>query len=145
MRKVKRWRYYCEFCKKSGGSGGHMKRHEQGCTMNPKRVCGVCKMLEEVQQGINHLILQLPSPSDYIHEYHEPDIDVVSFVDELTVAANKALPGLREEANNCPACIMAAIRQAGIPVPMVTDFDFKADMEEVWSCINDANSHAYAL
>ena len=35
-------RYYRDFCKKSGGSAYHMRRHESACTANPNRQCGMC-------------------------------------------------------------------------------------------------------
>ena len=31
---------------------------------------------------------------------------------------------------------MAALRQKGIPVPMATDFDFKAECQSIWDEFN---------
>lgn len=42
MREEKRWRYYCDYCGKSGGSKHHMRQHETACTNNPGRLCGMC-------------------------------------------------------------------------------------------------------
>jgi hypothetical protein len=42
---VKKNVYYCEYCKKRSLASFSMKRHEKRCTMNPKRQCGVCKLL----------------------------------------------------------------------------------------------------
>jgi hypothetical protein len=42
MIKKPAFRYYCEFCGKSGGSASHMSRHEKYCTANPNRRCGMC-------------------------------------------------------------------------------------------------------
>lgn len=89
-------RYYCDYCKKQGGSASHISRHEKRCTMNPDRECGVCDLLGVAQD-----------------------------------CANKCLKWLREACDNCPACILAAIRQRGIPVPMVTDFDWTDEMKAV--------------
>ena len=47
MRTAMRPRYYCDHCNKGNGSPSAMRRHERGCTMNPQRVCGMCKMLAE--------------------------------------------------------------------------------------------------
>jgi hypothetical protein len=74
-------RYYCEFCKKAGGSPSHIKRHEAGCTNRPDRVCGMCKAQREPQTPLHDL---------------------------LAAAGN--LEALREAANGCPACMLAAIR-----------------------------------
>lgn len=134
VRKVNR--YYCDFCKKAGCSGYHLKRHERGCTKNPSRTCGVCKMLEEEQRPIAELIRPLPDPAQFvkIREWDNSEY----YGNGLATAAAKALPALRTAANNCPACILAAIRQAGIPVPMVADFSFTKEMRAVWDTINDA-------
>lgn len=42
MRRKPSYRYYCDYCKKSGGSGSAMAIHEKHCTMNPNRVCRFC-------------------------------------------------------------------------------------------------------
>ena len=147
MRRVKKWRYYCEFCKKSGNSGSHMARHEARCTMNPHRECRVCGMIRDdgvyentgkVEPGhpdMAALVALLPN----VDEFREP-VDEPRFLDDGIVdVANKALPALREATNNCPACIMAAIRQAKIPVPMVTGFNFSEEMKSIWADVNQKN------
>lgn len=42
MRAKMRWRYYCDFCPKAGGSKAHMRTHEASCTRNPDRTCRMC-------------------------------------------------------------------------------------------------------
>ena len=37
MKAIKKWRYYCDHCKKSGASSFHMAAHERSCTLNPLR------------------------------------------------------------------------------------------------------------
>ena len=130
-------RYYCDFCPKAGGSAGHMKRHERGCTMNPDRVCGVCGIVEATQRPIQELIALLPNHLNFqcYGEGHE------GYDAALTITANKKLPRLREAANDCPACILAAIRQAHIPVPMVSDFNWTREMQAVWDAINRLTRH----
>ena len=49
------------------------------------------------------------------------------------------LQKLRDITNNCPACILAALRQKGICVPLVEGFDFKGECASVWADINEAN------
>ena len=136
-------RYYCEFCKKSGGNAGYIKKHEMSCTLNPHRICRVCQMdhgdwaqKEKRQSPLITLIELLPDPN----LYHRDDEIATWFTSGLTDAVNKVLPKIRELSSNCPACILAAIRQKGIPVPMVTDFSFTKEMKEIWDEINDMKS-----
>lgn len=119
-------RYSCDFCDKHKYSASHMKRHEEICTKNPNRKCRCCRFVDAVTVNIKDLIAVLPNPNDYKDEYG-------NFSDDLTKKANEGLVVLRIGTNNCPACIMAAIRQAGIPVPMVTDFHYKEELESVTS------------
>ncbi len=131
VRKVNR--YYCDFCKKAGGSGGHIRKHEDHCTMNPQRGCGVCGILKAEQKPMADLLACLPDPLPYVEE---DEFDAVSYSAELTVAVNAALPALRDLAGSCPACILAAIRQKGIPVPMVTSFNWTSEMDAIWAEVN---------
>ena len=137
MHKAKRWRYYCDFCKKAGGSGGHMARHEKHCTMNPDRECGVCfNMLEIERKPMSELVALLPDGKGYLQEEQD---EMISY-GTLQKEAEKAMPALREATENCPACIMAALRQAGIPIPMVESFNFTKEMASIWADINHVNA-----
>ena len=107
MKKVKRWRYYCDYCKKSGASGGHMARHEKSCTMNPNRTCLMC------QYGNND-------------QAEMPDL-----LEALKIANEK----LREVSGNCPICILSALRQSGYP-GIFQDFNFEKEKEMFWDEIN---------
>lgn len=88
MRTVMRPRYYCEHCKKGSGSPSAMKRHESGCTLNPNRICGMCRM--KAQDGG-------PDPAP-------PRDELVRILDAEGFAA------MCKAANDCPACILAALR-----------------------------------
>jgi len=88
MRTVMRPRYYCDHCDKGNGSPSAMKRHEAGCTMNPKRVCGMCRMLAE-EGG--------PEPA--------PPRDEL-----LRILDAQGFKAMCEAANDCPACILSALR-----------------------------------
>ena len=145
MRKRQVWRYYCEFCKKAGCSGGHMRKHEAGCTGNPNRTCSMHAMLSDgtPQQPIDLLKAVL-----------------------LDLAPNwlECIASLRDAAGQCPACILAAIRQAdlsqwktlapdwegyGKDAKLLPDemwlgtghlfgFDFKAELKSAWNDHNEA-------
>ena len=140
MKQFKRWRYYCDFCKKAGGSKGHIARHEKSCTMNPNRICNVCLSLLEVEQKpISQLLKILPNGRSFIEE----EIAGIISYGTLEKEVEKHMPKLRNLTVNCPACIMAALRQAGIPVLMVESFNFTKEMKSIWADINDANQKMY--
>ena len=115
MRQKRVWRYYCDFCKKSGCSSHHIKKHEKHCTMNPNRECRMCKHAGIEQKPINILISALGDGSN--------------------------LTSIKDLSNNCPVCILSAIRQSGIQhfdydeegfIGTYVDFDFKKEMRERW-------------
>ena len=125
-------RYYCEYCKKSGCSARWMKRHEERCTMNPNRKCGYCGLLDQEQVDISCLMILLPNPKEYEENLEFGGKGYVG----LGRVVNEALPKLREVCGSCPACVMAALRQKGIPVPIANDFDFKAEGQAIWDEFN---------
>jgi hypothetical protein len=119
-----------------------MKRHEERCTMNPQRICGVCGLLEEAQEPMKALRAVLPNPNVFV-DANDPEGWVLGGP-EWEAAIGTALERLREISHNCPACILAALRQQGIPVPAVKDFDFTAEMKAVWGEVNKQNQeHVY--
>ena len=131
MKRLKKWRYYCDYCKKSGCSGGHIKRHEESCTMNPNRVCGMCKQTDEEQPKMADMIKAL-------------DVAVINEgqdnhgFDFCTIKNEKeALEALRKAANNCPACILAALRQHGYPF-LFDSFRFADEQKSFWGDVNES-------
>ena len=137
MKVKKRNRYYCDYCKKSGGSKYHMEQHELHCTMNPQRQCRVCKMVDGEQKPIGELLRILPEPR-INYDDENPNIEWESYP-----GLKDAMLKLRKLTEGCPACMMAALRQKGIPVPAAKpEFDFGKEMDWLWSCINDAQNEA---
>lgn len=132
MKRLKRWRYYCEYCKKSGSSGGHIARHEKSCTMNPDRICKFCK----------HIGVEQPSMIDMLKILQIAKIkeDEDRYGITFTIENEKeAIEKLREVANNCPACMLAAIRQY-TKYPMIfTAFSFPEEKKIFWDTINEDN------
>lgn len=129
-------RYWCDHCNKAGLQAHSMAKHEKHCTLNPDRDCRVCGLLGgSVRLGAERmaeLVAILPANVPYEGDnYGNPSPKYSAFCDALRAAT----PALRTETWNCPACIMAAIRQAGIPVPMV-EFDFKGEMQSIFNDIN---------
>ena len=140
MTRKKRWRYYCDFCGKSGGAGGHIASHEKGCTLNPNRECGLCRMRDRTQMPASELIAAFES--------HAADWTA-------------GLAVVRELCDDCPACILAAIRQSprlarerdeykGEGEYPTVEFDFRTALAGFWDEIKtteDADTwerdHAY--
>ena len=115
-----------------------MKKHEDHCTKNPNRVCNVCvKLLEEKQTPISDLLKLLPVP-----EIKDDGYGCMKLISPTTKELNDFLPALRDASNNCPACIMATLRQKGFYVSFATNFNWKNEMGKIWDNINDANSAA---
>jgi hypothetical protein len=129
-------KYTCDHCGKSKYAAGAMRKHEQGCTKNPARVCRMCQFAEHEQQPITYLITLLPDASKL------NDVDWI-IDEELIKQVNAALPALREATNHCPACIMAALRQAGIPVPLASDFDYTKEVRWFWKQYDDSRVDCY--
>jgi len=139
MIRKKAWRYYCEYCKKRGGSGGHIKKHEKHCTLNPNRECGLCDLAGEKPTEMSVLLNILPDPGPY----RKTDESGWHEWPGLAEAAEKAMPELREKTGECPACILAALRQKGIPVPIIDSFDYKKESDARLNELNNENAECY--
>ena len=125
MKSKKVTRYWCDFCKKSGASGYHMGRHEKHCTANPGRECRVCKFARGDDSRTDlAAAVQLLQGGDW-------------------EAARPLPPALREATGGCPACILAALRQALVPVGAASDFDYKAEMASLWNDVNADREEYY--
>lgn len=126
MTKKQVWRYYCEFCKKGSLSGGHMGSHEKYCTANPNRIC---RMHPLVTDRLQASMLEMRAALS-------------------TASPDHGMSKLRQLAEDCPMCILAAIRQSGIAKwdgdpenpPPDLGFDFKKELAAAWETINDAKS-----
>ena len=133
MRTAMRPRYYCDHCNKGNGSPSAMKRHESGCTKNPGRVCGMCtKLVEEGGPG--------PAPSR----------------DELLCIMDaQGFKAMCAAANDCPACILSALRTRNVddehgawrvsgPDDGRNEWSFKTAKDAWWSDFNNkAAEHEY--
>jgi hypothetical protein len=149
MKAVKRWRYYCDHCKKVSGLKTAMEKHETGCTLNPARKCGICGFLEGGSATpLADLIALLPDPAKFIRDVPEEryfdgvEWDTIPTRQEqddpaLREATHAVLPKLRELTDDCPACILAALRQRGIPVPLIENFNWTTEFKDAQSRMND--------
>lgn len=144
MRRKKVWRFYCEYCKKANCSGASISKHEKHCTMNPSRDCGMCRIADLPQAELSKTLAILPDPKQYEDTSTEEETGFVwTGYTGLTEAVEEVMQKVRDATENCPACIMAALRQRGIPIPAVTSFDFTAECKSWWSDFNDAHRDDY--
>jgi hypothetical protein len=131
VKAIKKWRYYCDYCKKSGGSKYHMENHEKICTMRPDRHCAMCQHIEdESPPNLKNMIsiineATLTLESEWGGEY-------TSFVEPET---EKSVIEKLKKITSCPACILSALRQSGCNY-MFTSFDYKKEKEKFWQPIN---------
>jgi len=133
MKAVKRWKYYCEFCKKSGGNKGIMVAHERSCTNNPNRACGVCsKLLKEPQPDLARMLDTVNQYKGKIFEVILDD-DSIEFLWGREDCEKEVLEKLRD-ITDCPACILSALRQSGVPF-LFPSFKFKEELGEIWAQI----------
>lgn len=132
MRTAMRPRYYCDHCNKGNGSPSAMKRHESGCTKNPQRICGMCKIQEE----------------DGGPEAAPSRDELVKIMDADGFKAMCAA------ANDCPACILSALRtknymddETGPWVHGPEDgrqaWSYKTAKESWWSAWNSAKQQEH--
>ena len=104
-------RYYCDHCKKGTGSPSYMRRHEPSCTNNPNRVCRMCSHGE-------------PSVQDHVAILQRPGNTLEDWQGKMKA--------LREETENCPCCILAAIRQSKVQKFEPADDGYPDTSDMVW-------------
>lgn len=159
MRSKKVTRYWCDHCNKGGLQPHAMALHELHCTLNPARACRVCNIINggyaDGAARITELLALLPDPTAYLQNgwndcrcaecatWQPRDFACTNETKKLQVALDIAMPKLREATDNCPACIMAALRQKKIPVGMAPDFDFSAEMRTVFASIEPQQGYDY--
>jgi hypothetical protein len=102
--------HYCDHCSGRKFTVPAMVKHELACTMNPNRVCRMCKMAGLTQKPLSELMAAAP-------------------VFELDREKQDDGSALRKAAGNCPACILAAIRQSNEAGYM--EFNWKEE-SRVW-------------
>ena len=131
MRQKKVWRYYCDYCKKANCSKSSIEKHEQHCTMRPDRHCGMCDYIENMQKNIETLKDAFIEDVNCHFEKHRNDYIFSDAVD---------IPKLRKTSGNCPACILATIRQAYSEIEglgVYVDFDYHNESQATLEAQND--------
>lgn len=130
MKKVKRWRYYCDFCKKAGGQPHAMREHEKHCTMNPERDCRMCDSFGGGGASLPELIAFVKEKAETVHWSGEDQ--------DFKLLDNDDLAKLRDMAEGCPACMLAALRLTRTHA----ELDFKKESKAIWDMVNEQHAMA---
>ena len=107
-----------------------MERHENHCTMNPNRDCDMCGYADS--SSIDLRALSRMVKGRVIVSNTEQSFESYSIDGSETDVINEI-----RKATDCPACILAVIRQSEYPF-MFGSFDYKKEREELWKNHNDA-------
>lgn len=129
MRKVKRWKYYCEYCGKSGGHAGHMRNHESSCTANPFRHCNLCDIVQQSNPKMADMIRLIKKTARIKKDKDDWGLSIT------LENESEVMEAIRDIADNCPMCIMSALRQHGHPY-LFESWDMKAEMKSFWNDYN---------
>ena len=141
MREKRVIRYYCDFCGKGMCRRPDMARHESVCTLNPNRTCRLCEAGGEISRPVSELRGCLPKEADFKDSRGRLDDDA------FYAAVNASIDDLRDAANQCPACMLAALRQHGV-CDMAHGFRYREEVKAYWDEVNahlDEERHAQEL
>ena len=127
MKTIKKTVYYCEFCKKTGLSSGHMKHHETHCTGNINRQCGMCgdqpNYIELVAKYKAQMKFHVTETSDDFDTYKSLIVDAKPNIDDIDT-----------DCGECPICTFTVIRLCGLfDWEWDTKFDLKTRIQEWWA------------
>ena len=127
--------YCCDFCKKKRYTVAAMNKHESHCTLNPNRKCRVCKKFGDDTPNLTgpQMVAMLPNIKEFERLDEWPSINGTKLHDVL----KEKMEALRSAVDNCPACLLAAFRQAGICLYSVNEiFNYSNEMKEFWKDYN---------
>lgn len=115
--------HYCEFCKRKAMRRAAMEKHEKHCGMNPNRACRMCDLVDGNHAPMATLLALIPAPMPT--EYGGLCLDGEQI--EASLAA------LRTASGNCPACILAALRQAAVVGMFSGKFSYQAEAQSIFA------------
>ena len=93
-------------------------------------------MLGQDQPSMSVLMELLPTKEQQIELM--PCNDGTAVWESFRELDEAIVKSLREAAGGCPACMMAALRQRGLPVHTAQGFDFSTMCKSIWADINAA-------
>lgn len=130
MKAIKRWRYYCEYCGKSGGHKYWMEKHEKSCTANPNRTCGFCGHadLDPDHKKLDRIVTKAVKEfTNLLDLWAKTRVHIDQDLDILNKRTNEELI---KAAENCPACVLAALKRN--PESHYIEFDYQAAKKRFW-------------
>lgn len=123
--------YYCEFCNKHNLSVSAITNHEKHCTLNPDRKCGVCG-----GNGVNKDDIKfLKNNHDILLSWKGKDGANEGILGTHIGEFNDKVKELMSRIN-CPACMLAIIRQSRIK-EFPVEFNFEEEMKDYWKRKNE--------
>ena len=138
MRVIKKNVYYCDFCKKK--SLRSLKRHEERCTQNPDRRCGMCDIIDLnpiLDEFEDKFVLCVTE-----HKEHWPGSAIYEEVIEPIWKDEFTLQDIQGAVDGCPACILSVVRCLGLNFWYFQGrfkYDFKAARSDWWDATNKEN------
>ena len=136
MRIVKKNVYYCEHCKKRNLSASAMGLHEKHCTANLERKCRICEQRCGSSPNLKEIVAEYKSRFT-IQEREQKEDDVFGsdfkYEEVVFIGEPITLKEVRDKVDNCPACILAIMRQCKFCYHYFDeygfkDFDFKKEL-----------------
>jgi len=143
-------RYACDFCGKRMYDSGLMEHHEQHCTANPDRECGICKMFTTERRDVASIAEEVREKAKVEWTGPDPDIEKscdlfgppepeppditknVWFCDAIPTVKGilPTLDELRAWTDDCPACMLAILKLSGLhnkSILIGKQFNFKKE------------------
>lgn len=105
-----------------------MERHEKSCTANPGRECHICN--GDPQTGAADLPVLIAYCKERAAKSHDGLTLTKADVDEL-----------RTLCDGCPACMLAAVRQANV---YAIDWDAKLEFKTFWDAWRSEQASEFA-
>ena len=115
--------YYCDFCKKHSLIFNSIKKHEEHCTLNPNRTCGLCDRKGNYKKEIkiiNKAYKELMS--------HKENGGIVETY--CRVFEDKVKEMLEEI--ECPVCMLSILRLSDDGVIHWANYSLKEEIQKYW-------------
>ncbi len=115
--------YYCEYCKKH--SLMPLLKHEDHCTANPNRWCGMCdNACGDVPELIEKYKKQIAVEIKKVDE-------VYANYEFMVVKEKPNLADIMDDVEGCPACTLTILRCCGLCGGIFNmDFDYKKERDD---------------
>lgn len=137
MKVIKKNVYYCDHCDKKGLVALHIRKHEARCTNNPNRYCGVCESIGQLKFIVERFKIRFTLADNPLLPInpHEDIYDPSLNYDEKLVTWVRepiTLQEIRKSVDDCPACLLAVLRQTGLNMHYfhLDKFDFKKELQD---------------